>query len=260
MGHNKSIVLIKLGGSVITNKSKEYTARPDVITRLAKEIKKANVSVVIAHGSGSFGHTSATKYGGKKGYKSTWGVAKVARDAMEINRIVMDILIEEKIPAISMRPMSMIIAKKGEVEKNLFENISLLLKQGITPVVYGDVILDTNWKTTIFSGETTLDLIGLYLLKNDFKIVKNIQVGITDGVYDENKKTIPEITKKNYHQYKSSIFKSKNIDVTGGMKHKIESSLVLAEKKIPTYIINGLVKNNLYKALVGKAVRSTIIR
>ena len=257
---NNTITLIKLGGSVITHKEKGYSARVGIIRQLAREIKRAKTPVVIAHGSGSFGHTSAKKYGGKKGYKSTWGVAKVARDAMEINRIVMDILIEEKIPAVSMRPMSMIIAKKGVVEKNFFESIILLLKQGITPVIYGDVIIDINWKTTIFSGETTLDLIGLYLLKNDFKIVKNIQVGITDGVYDENKKTIPEITKKNYHQYKSSIFKSKNIDVTGGMKHKIESSLVLAEKKIPTYIINGLVKNNLYKALVGKAVRSTIIR
>ena len=257
---NNAIILIKLGGSVITHKEKEYSARVDIIRQLVREIKKANTRVVIAHGSGSFGHTSATKYGGKKGYKSTWGVAKVARDAMEINRIVMDILIEEKIPAVSMRPMSMIIAKKGKVEKNFFKSIILLLKQGITPVVYGDVIVDTNWKTTIFSGETTLDLIGLYLLKNEFKIVKNIQVGITDGVYDENKKTIHEITKKNYRQYESSIFKSKNTDVTGGMKHKIESSLVLAEKKIPTYIINGLVKNNLYKILVNKNIECTIIK
>jgi isopentenyl phosphate kinase len=255
-----AITLIKLGGSVITRKEKEYSARVDVIRQLVREIKKAKTPVVIAHGSGGFGHTSATKYGGKKGYKSTWGVAKVARDAMEINRIVMDILIEEKIPAVSMRPMSMIIAKKGKAEKNFFESIILLLKQGITPVVYGDVIVDTNWKTTIFSGETTLDLIGLYLLKNNFKIVKNIQVGITDGVYDENKKTIPEITKKNYRQYESSIFKSKNTDVTGGMKHKIESSLVLAEKKISTYIINGLVRNNLYKILVNKNIECTIIK
>lgn len=256
----KAITLIKLGGSVITDKSKEYTARPDVITRLAREIKKANMPVIIAHGGGSFPHTSAKKYGGKKGYKSTWGVAKVARDAMEINRIVMDILIEEKIPAISLRPMSMVIARKGKPQKSFFETIVLLLEQGITPVVYGDVILDTDWKTTIFSGETTLDFIGSYLLKNGYKIAKNIQVGVTNGVYDDNKKTIPEITKKNYKEYESSIFQSKNADVTGGMKHKIESSLVLAEKKIQTYIINGLIKENLFKVLTEKDIECTVIK
>ncbi len=75
------LTLIKLGGSVITQKDKEYTFKKSVVKRLAKEIKKSNKKVLIAHGSGSFGHTSALKYGGMNGYKDTWGIAKVARDA-----------------------------------------------------------------------------------------------------------------------------------------------------------------------------------
>lgn len=255
-----AITLIKLGGSVITNKSKEYTAKPDVIRRLAKEIKNANVPVVIAHGGGSFPHTSAKKYGGKKGYKNTWGVAKVARDAMEINRILMDIFIEEKLPVVSIRPSSLFFTKSGKISKHLFEVIPMLLSQNIIPVLYGDVIWDTDWKSTIYSGEATLNSIALYLQKNGFSILKAIQVGVTNGVYDENKKTIPEITKKNYKKFESSIFQSKNTDVTGSMQHKIESSLILAGKKIPTYIINGLVKNNLYKVLVDKHTERTVIK
>jgi len=35
----KELTLIKLGGSLITDKGKPYTAEPQVIRRLAKEIK-----------------------------------------------------------------------------------------------------------------------------------------------------------------------------------------------------------------------------
>src|SRR3989344_5723934 len=114
----KNVILVKFGGSIITDKNIPYKARPDAIRSLAKELKRVkNVSIVLAHGQGSFAHTSAKEFGGKKGYKSKWGIAKVARDAMEINRIVMDILIEEGVPAVSLRPMSMIQTSAGKIKK-----------------------------------------------------------------------------------------------------------------------------------------------
>lgn len=61
----KKLLLIKLGGSLITDKSRDYTARPQIISRLAREIKFARKTfdsdIIIAHGSGSFAHTPAAK-------------------------------------------------------------------------------------------------------------------------------------------------------------------------------------------------------
>jgi isopentenyl phosphate kinase len=253
----KEITLVKLGGSVITDKKVPYVAKTKIIKRLAKELRACPTFLIIAHGSGSFGHTSAAKFGGKKGYKTTIGIAKVARDAMEINRIVMDILINEGISAVSLRPMSMIMASSGKISDNFFGVVEEALNQGLVPVVYGDVVLD---KSTIFSGETILSEIGIYLNKKGFKMDKIIEVGETNGVYDDKKDAIKEITKKSWPSIKKFIYESKSKDVTGGMQHKIEEALKMVSLGFETLIINGQIKNELSNALSGKEVKGTVIK
>ena len=54
--------IIKLGGSVITDKSKESFFKKEIMNNLSKEIKKANKRCIIIHGAGSFGHILAKKY------------------------------------------------------------------------------------------------------------------------------------------------------------------------------------------------------
>jgi isopentenyl phosphate kinase len=255
----KKLFLVKLGGSIITDKNKEYFARMDLIKKLAKEIYKSKAQLVIAHGSGSFAHTSATKYGGKKGYKNLLGVATVARDAMEINRIVMDELIKAKIPAVSFRPMSMILTNAGKIKFENFQILENALAQGLVPVVYGDVLWDQSWKSTIFSGEHTLNLIGIYLSTKGYVIKKIIQVGQTDGVYDDKNNIISEINSKNWNHIKEYIFNSKAKDVTGGIMHKIEDALIMAKMGIKTILINGNRRNDLLNALEDKNVKGTVI-
>ncbi len=257
----KNVILIKFGGSIITDKNVPYKARPYVIRRLVKELKRIkDASIVLAHGSGSFGHTSAKEFGGKKDYKSKWGIAKVARDAMEINKIVMDILIEEGLPAISLRPMSMMMTSGGKIKEHFFEVVEEVINQDLMPIVYGDVIWDKKWRSTIYSGEATLNEIGMYLMKKGFKVSKIIQVGETNGVYDDTGKTIPLITNTNWQNIKHFVFKKNNNDVTGGMKHKIESALSIADKGIETWIANGIIPNELSHAVSGKNIQGTIIQ
>src|SRR3989344_7187737 len=255
----KRVFLIKLGGSVITDKSTPYTAKISVIKRLAHEIKTANKSIILAHGSGSFGHTSAAKYGGKKGYVSKMGIAKVARDAMEINRIVMDILVKVGLPAVSFRPMSMVLASGGEMDNSFFGSLEVAFNQGLIPVVYGDVIWDKKWKSTIYSGETILNKIGIYMMSKGYGIDKIIQVGETYGVYDETKNTVSVITRKTWPKYKKFIIGLKVKDVTGGMQHKVEDALIMADLGIKTLLINGMIKNELSNSLLGKKVKGTLI-
>ena len=66
------LVFLKLGGSLITEKSREATARKDVITRLAAELadihrSNPNLRLLLGHGSGSFGHVPAKKYNTRTG-------------------------------------------------------------------------------------------------------------------------------------------------------------------------------------------------
>jgi len=251
------IILIKLGGSVITDKSKPYTARPEIIRKLALEIKICwgkGYRFLISHGSGSFGHTSAAKYGTAEGIKNkddVFGLAVVQQDALAINRIVNEIFLKKGLPVLSFVPSSFTLANDKKLFKIFTEPIIEALKINALPLVFGDVILDEEKGSCIFSGETTLDNLISPLIKAGFIIKKVIQCGNTDGVYDERGKTIPLITRQSFSKLEKQISGPSSIDVTGGMIHKIEESLKMAEKGIDSFIINGERENNLLDTIFG---------
>jgi len=259
----KKLILIKLGGSVITDKSKPFTARKGVIRRLAKEIKTAkeklgnNTSFLIGHGSGSFGHTIASKYQTQKGLinkESIKGLSLTADAAIDIDRIVVKQFISVGLRAVAFSPMSFTFVKKVSLGP-----IVKCLELSLVPLVYGDVIFDQSQGFTIYSAEKILGILARKL-KKTYKIEKIIECGDTDGVYDSDGKTIPVISSKNFGEVKKWITGSKSTDVTGGMIHKVEESLRLAkETKIPTILLNGNKSGNLYKSILGESVNSTLI-
>ena len=90
------LIFLKLGGSLITNKDIPFSARRDTLKRLGSEIIKAidlypNLEILIGHGSGSFGHSTAAKFGTRTGIQSAddWlGFQKVWWAAHKLNQIV----------------------------------------------------------------------------------------------------------------------------------------------------------------------------
>ena len=69
------LVILKLGGSVITEKERnKVKARKGLIKRIAKEIKRArkkkDFRLILVHGAGPFGHKFVTDYGINKGIKT----------------------------------------------------------------------------------------------------------------------------------------------------------------------------------------------
>ena len=60
--------IIKLGGSVITDKTKEAYFKTEIMNNLSREIKKSNQQCIIIHGAGSFGHVLAKKYNLNQGF------------------------------------------------------------------------------------------------------------------------------------------------------------------------------------------------
>ena len=260
----KKLILIKLGGSVITDKTKPFTAKPKIIKRLALEIKGAkkllpDTDLILGHGSGSFGHTLSSKYQTQLGLinkNSTKGLCQVSNVAVDINRIVLKEFLGVGMNVFSFSPVSFIYSSSDKLEDVFIKPIKRALELNLVPIVYGDVIFDFKKGFTIYSGEKTLDILAKKLSKNYSK-VKVIQCGDTDGVYDERGKTIAEITSKNFPRIKKALGGSKSTDVTGGMAHKVLESLVLAKKDITSIIINGETKNELLNTLLGKKHHGT---
>lgn len=256
--------ILKLGGSVITRKEKPFTPNMKAITRLANEIASANVSsLVIVHGGGSFGHPVAKEYRIKNGYSHAsqiLGFSKTHLAMAELNKLVVDALIQHNIPAVEIAPSSCIITKQGRIDVMEEKPLQKMLKLGFTPVLYGDAVLDSKLGFTILSGDQLVASLAIRL--NAKKIVVGVDV---NGLYTADPKVNSSATLIQYltlrelkamqHKFETTMV----TDVTGGMFGKVVELMRAVECGIPVVIVNAAKTNNIYKALKGETVTGTII-
>ena len=73
------MILIKFGGSVITDKAEYRKFNKETVARLADEIKRSGQEVIIVHGAGSFGHVVSKQYNLQKGYEMCTHALMLAR-------------------------------------------------------------------------------------------------------------------------------------------------------------------------------------
>lgn len=259
-----SLTAIKLGGSLITDKTIQASFRADVTKRIAQEIQLARVSkpdlqILLGHGSGSFGHFEANKYDTLNGVHTSqewYGFARVAHVAAQLNKLVAEQMLDAGIPIFPIQPSASVIATDGKIHAMQLGNLQLCLEKGLVPLVYGDVAFDTVRGGTIVSTETVFD----YLVAN-LDAVRILLVGEVDGVYDGDGQVIPEITWENFEQISVHIGRSRGVDVTGGMYSKVRDMLQIANT--PPYpiieILNGLVPDRVYAAMMNQPVPLTRI-
>lgn len=244
-------VIIKLGGSVITDKEKPGVVRREVIAELAEAIASSATPSVIVHGAGSLGHPEAKAYGIAEGVTrdNACGVSITHEAVSRLNTEVVAALRHAGIEAVSFHPFSCALAENRRLVFCGEEQIKALLASGIVPVLHGDVVCDRVLGGCIVSG----DQIVPYLAKK----LGAEKVGIvtaTGGVLSGGE-IIPEITRENVSAVKFET--SDNADVTGGMQGKVEELLALAESGTPSHII----KPEMLKAfLAGTNAGGTLVK
>jgi len=155
------MIFLKLGGSLITEKSKPETPRPEALRRLAAEVAEAlrqdpGLRLLIGHGSGSFGHPAAARHGTHRGAAESpaWrGFAEVWAAAGRLNRLVVDALREAGVPVLGFPPSASTICESGAILEMAVEPIERALEAGLVPLVAGDVAFDRALGSTIVSTE-----------------------------------------------------------------------------------------------------------
>lgn len=253
------LIFLKLGGSLITDKNTPYTARRRVIRRLANEIKMGleehpQMSLVLGHGSGSFGHTPAAKYGTRSGVKtrSEWfGFVEVWKEARALNQIVMEECLKANLPVIAFPPSATILTAGRKVVKTSESIISAALQAYLIPVVFGDVIFDQELGGTILSTEEVFASLVGFLSPS-----RILLAGLERGVYQDfanRQKILRAITPESYKILNKPAGESASIDVTGGMAKKVESmiQLVSLHPKLSVQIFSGGHPGTLSKAILG---------
>jgi isopentenyl phosphate kinase len=257
------LTLLKLGGSLITDKNQRTSLRSDVLRRIAEEIVQALSEkpspLLIGHGSGSFGHYEAKQYKTIAGVRTSeeWhGFARVATVAAELNFHVAAALQAANVPVMRFQPSASAFAKDGNIETMALEPIRAALEHGLVPLLYGDVAFDELRGGTIISTETVFSY-----LANHLPVSRILLLGQVDGVWDDQKQILPSITPANFPAIQAALGSSGGVDVTGGMETKVSDmlELVQAAPYPEIFILNGLVPKRLYKALLGEAVLGTRI-
>jgi isopentenyl phosphate kinase len=258
------LLLLKLGGSLITEKAREETPRREVIDRLAGEIARAMTGapfrLVVAHGSGSFGHVAARRHGIGQGPLATdqlAGASRTQERAAALHQIVAAALIEAGARPFSLAPSSCVVAAAGRPVAIAEEPLLLALERGLLPVLYGDVVLDREWGASICSTERLFGLLAPRLRSSGLLIRGAIWLGETDGLWDVDGRTVPRVTADSFPAALQAIGAPAGTDVTGGMRHRLETALELARLGIPSLLANGLTPGLLERALRGEAVTGT---
>lgn len=263
---SKHLVFLKLGGSLITVKDQPRTPRLEVLQRLAGEISEAlaqdsRLQILLGHGSGSFGHTAASRYRTREGVKTAedWeGFADVRQQAAELNRLVMDALIRPHLPVVVFSPSAAVVTRQGKVAIWNLDPLQAALNQGLLPVVYGDVAYDQELGGTILSTE---DL--FCHLAYSLKPTKLLFAGMEPGVwadYPHNRKLIEEISPSSFPSVKPGLQGSSATDVTGGMLGKVQKviALVNALPDVQGMIFSGEVPDNVRRALLGEQLGTSL--
>jgi isopentenyl phosphate kinase len=231
-----SLIFLKLGGSLITDKHSPRTPRQAIIDRIVEEIAIAlknnpDLRILLGHGSGSFGHTSGKKHGTRNGVKTKdeWiGFAEVWHDAARLNQIVLEALIQAEIPSIVFPPSSAITTKDQTIITWDISPIKKAIDSKLLPVVFGDVVFDKSIGGTILSTEDLFVHLAAELAPNRI-LLAGIDPGVCEDYPDCNS-VIPRITPADLPGLEGKLSDSDAPDVTGGMEAKVKQMLQLVEK------------------------------
>jgi isopentenyl phosphate kinase len=245
------MLLIKLGGSIITNKKKPLSAKRKTIDNIVSSFRKINEDFVVVHGGGSFGHYWSVKYDmhTKPKKYDLKGVSIVKKSMIELNMIILDTFLKNKLNPYCLPPSDFVMGNKPITKKIL--EIKKIANSGLIPITYGDALWYGNKKSYILSGDKIMSLLARVLRPRLSIFVLN-----EDGLYSDIK------TKKLIYDFKDEkIFIKKTLmDVTGGMTRKVAEASIISKMGLKVFFVNGNKPERIVNAINRKKFVGTLFR
>ncbi|RLE54547.1 MAG: hypothetical protein DRJ40_10690 [Thermoprotei archaeon] len=247
-----NVVVIKLGGSALTDKSRgSGGVRAEVLENVASDLRylrSRGFSVVLVTGGGYEAHKLAKEYGlGCKYVDSSRfsGAILTHIAAANLCEYVCKYLCERGIAASPLHPFSMTVLCGCNVEYFPIDVVEQLLVKGVVPVLHGDVCLDREYNFSILSGD---DIV---------KYLCNVLLGVRCCIFLMD---VPGILRDSGDEIYSTIYvseldsvvhevmsrggtdKTTVVDVTGGIRKKLYVARDIARRGIPVYFASGFRK------------------
>ena len=251
--------LVKLGGSVLTDKARLRTPRRATIQRLARELVESHQSLLIVHGAGSYGHIRARKdrldAGGSSPAKRR-AAARVQADVRELDGLVVEALLDAGLDVIPIPPSTVLILDDGRVASIDLSPFLEFTSMGFVPVTFGDVVRDAKRGFSVCSG----DLMMLELARA-FRPDRAVFVADVDGLFTADPKRhrdarLLDIVRPD-DLAKIEFSPATRTDVTGSIEGKVGRMFEIADHVGECVIVNGNVKNRVRDVLRGRRAVGT---
>lgn len=226
-------VILKLGGSVITDKSGECAIDHARLHEVAEDLAARRASaLVLVHGAGSCGHPEARRYRINDGLtrENVPGIYRTHAAVSNLNAAVVGALRDAGVEAIGIHPFDLALAENGRLVSFETRHIAEMTEHGIVPVLHGDVVMDRLKGSCIVSGDQLVTRLAVALASRRVGLATDVP-----GVL-ENGAVIPYIDRSRAASL--SIGGSARTDVTGGMQGKIAELLALADAGTDAHIFH----------------------
>jgi len=245
------MILIKLGGSIITNKKKPLSARRKIIDNTLKQIRKIKEPIIIVHGGGSYGHYWSIRYNmhTKPARYDLKGVSVVKNSMVELNKIILDAAVKNRLNPYCLPPTDFM--KGNSSIKSKILAINDIAKSGLMPITYGDALWYGQKKSYILSGDVIMTTLARILKPRLCIFVLNV-----DGVYSNMK------SKKLIYDFKKEkpVITTNKMDVTGGITRKITEASKISRSGLKVFFVNGNKPQRITDAVYGKKFEGTLFR
>lgn len=184
-------LIVKYGGSAVTNKASFETLNCELLSKSSVQLKivcdeERWSNIIIVHGAGSFGHFHAQKYGLKFGGTSAkdnsenvlepWqtGLTLTRQSVLKLNKHVVDAHVSMGLPVVSVSAFPSVVTGYQSscktrqnaascpsinsygshiVESGALSEVNSILSAGLIPVLHGDVVLDRSQRCAILGGD-----------------------------------------------------------------------------------------------------------
>jgi isopentenyl phosphate kinase len=243
------MIILKAGGSAITDKRKPCTPRLDVMRLIAEQLRDIDEPVILVHGGGSFGHIPAKQYALSEGYRSPeqlTGLAETKEKMEVLNNIFIKIL-NHTINVIPLQSSACFITKNKEIAAFFSRPVTRALDLGMTPVLYGDTVFDETLGFCILSGDRIITA-----LSKEFRTRKVIFGTDVDGIYDKDPKKYSDARLIKEFSLKAFSAEIGEIDdVTGGMRGKLGEIKKIVHRGVEVDIINITTSGTIAAAVKG---------
>jgi isopentenyl phosphate kinase len=240
-------VVLKLGGSVITEKDTPETVDSATLSAAATAIGEGAANLVLVHGGGSFGHHHAAEHGVSTTDGTTDAAAArtIHRAMGRLNDAVLDALHEAGVPALPVHPLSA-ASRDADGELTLpTDQIRRLREEGFVPVLHGDVIAHAGQGVTVLSGDEIVVALAAALDAPRVGLCSTVP-----GVFDDDGAVIDRID--SYEAVGPALGDSDATDVSGGMAGKVRA---LLDMDVPAQVF---APDGLADFLAGSAPGTTI--